>query len=372
MKAIKHFNRFAILLIAFLLSNTLSAQNYEQQGDELFEQANYEKAVKKYAAAKEICNQCETVQQKYSKSIKCRDLLNKAQKAELEAHFDEAKSYYSDLYSNHPLSKYQNKSMELSKTINKNTSSSNRSSHRKQIEHQYSMFVTDCQGHTYPVVKIGNQYWMAENLQCTKYDSKSECAGATLSNTEHGYKPYYYDGRNAVSDKSNKCDNLTSTDRKKLGLLYNWAATVGLLNENAIINQTTDFNKNRQGICPNGWHVPSITEWRNLINGKKSIDLMSQSGWTEDSYDTGTDIYAFSALPAGFYEYKSDKLSGFFLMGKEALFWSTTPNEFLAPKENATNISLSSGSHRSGIKPSTFDHRACRKSNALAVRCVKD
>lgn len=35
------------------------------------------------------------------------------------------------------------------------------------------MTVTDCQGSTYPIVQIGEQYWMAENLRCTQYDTES-------------------------------------------------------------------------------------------------------------------------------------------------------------------------------------------------------
>lgn len=38
-------------------------------------------------------------------------------------------------------------------------------------------YVSDCIGNKYPVVKIGNQLWMAENLKCDKYDTESESFG---------------------------------------------------------------------------------------------------------------------------------------------------------------------------------------------------
>jgi hypothetical protein len=61
--------------------------------------------------------------------------------------------------------------------------------------------VTDCQGHSYPIVKIDDQYWMGENLQCTKYDTESERPGVMLSTSSIStYAPYYTDGRNATTE----------------------------------------------------------------------------------------------------------------------------------------------------------------------------
>lgn len=185
--------------------------------------------------------------------------------------------------------------------------------------------VTDCQGHSYPIVKIGDQYWMGENLQCTKYDTQSERPGVTLSTSSSAtYAPYYTDGRNAITEF---CDNLTSTHRKKLGLLYNWAAAVGLATESEAMSIETAFNGKRQGICPNGWHIPTNAEWKALGEAigraKAGKKLKSTSGWNEGRNDTdddssvalliryayvstvrheggnGTDDYSFAALPAG-------------------------------------------------------------------------
>lgn len=176
--------------------------------------------------------------------------------------------------------------------------------------------VTDCQGHTYPVVKIGEQYWMAENLQCTKYDTKSERAGEILHTSDTlTFAPYYTDGRmkSNWSKDSKKCSELLKEEYiKEMGLLYNWTAAMGYENMHEIENQTDEYWEYRQGICPNGWHMPSRADWNILVEtiggvperdfGLETIPnigtfLQTNCGWHEGgcgSNDTG-----FSAFPAG-------------------------------------------------------------------------
>ena len=101
--------------------------------------------------------------------------------------------------------------------------------------------VTDACGNKYGTVQIGDQVWLTENMRCNKYDSQSERKGATIptSNTTL-YTPYYKTGSN--------------------GHLYNWSAAVGLTTEVQVKAQTSEFSGRRQGICPNGWHVPTSAE----------------------------------------------------------------------------------------------------------------
>jgi len=59
---------------------------------------------------------------------------------------------------------------------------------------------------------------------------------------------------------------------------------------------------NHQGVCPAGWHIPTDAEWTILENAVGGEDvagmaLKSTSGWNEGG--NGTDVYGFSALPAG-------------------------------------------------------------------------
>ena len=105
-------------------------------------------------------------------------------------------------------------------------------------------------GQNYRTVKIGNQVWMAENLNF-KTDSS-----------------WCYD------DNPENC--------KKYGRLYEW--------------------KTAMKACPAGWHLPSMDEFRILVEtvgGEKIAGekLKSKSGWNDGG--NGSDAFGFSALPAG-------------------------------------------------------------------------
>lgn len=215
--------------------------------------------------------------------------------------------------------------------------------------------VTDACGNKYKFVTIGTQIWMAENMRCNKYDTESERAGATLSTSSSStYAPYYTDGMNATTSYSG---NLTSEQRSKLGYLYNWSATVGLATESAATNQTSSFSGNRQGICPNGWHVPTSAEWstlKNYVGSNAGAKLKTTSGWY--SGGNGTDAYSFAALPAGY-------ANGYsvYYVGYGASFWTATPNYSYTAYScnlNCNNDNMYSSSNN--------------KNYAQSVRCVRN
>lgn len=217
--------------------------------------------------------------------------------------------------------------------------------------------VADCQGHTYPVVKIGDQYWMAENLQCTRYDTQSERAGMFLEKSiKSKFEPYYTDGRNAGMLSGNK---ITKEQRKHLGLLYNWAAVMGNT-ESQAIGQKGDCSGKCQGICPNGWHVPNVMEWNDMltycggtVNG--SANLKSREGWYDGG--NGIDIYGFCGLPAGC------AIGGKILeIGVDTYWWVNG--------SYSNNDAYVIFMHYSDNDKLYLNYS--EKSNALSVRCVKD
>ena len=164
---------------------------------------------------------------------------------------------------------------------------------------EYSELVDARDGQTYKTVRIGDQVWMAENLN-NKVDS-SWCGGRTD----------YNEG-----------------DCSKYGRFYTWAAAVGKSEDECGYGKTCGLSGKVRGVCPEGWHLPDTTEWSKLFTAVGGISeagkiLKSQTGWNDyngTSGNNGTDAYGFSALPAG---YRSNN-GYFFNGGNNAYFWSAT------------------------------------------------
>lgn len=102
-----------LTLLLLLLPICLFAQNYEKEGDNLFIQAQYEQAEKKYKAAIVVLGETASLKQKQLNCSKCASLLANAKTAENETRYDDAAQYYSDLYAIHSLAKYQSKANAL-------------------------------------------------------------------------------------------------------------------------------------------------------------------------------------------------------------------------------------------------------------------
>ncbi|MCQ2369438.1 MAG: hypothetical protein MJ007_03045 [Paludibacteraceae bacterium] len=162
--------------------------------------------------------------------------------------------------------------------------------------------VTDGCGKTYPVIRVGDVLWMAENLACTKYDTESEAYKSGFTELSTGYEiysPYYADVKNSSSDYD---DKLTQAIRNKMGLVYNWAAVMGYKTESESKAQTGDYIGIRQGICPNGWHVPSRAEVSKLIQAfgdanTAGYHLKATEGWHNNG--NGDNSSGFAMYPSG-------------------------------------------------------------------------
>lgn len=229
--------------------------------------------------------------------------------------------------------------------------------------------VKDICGNSYKYVKIGEQYWMAKNLRCNKYDTESERAGATIPTSSSLYEPYYKDASDWSKWETTEYSlNLTDEQVSMLGYLYSWAAAVGLGTAEQAMSQTSGFNGNRQGICPNGWHVPTTAEWDVLgvaLGGVKDKDgfpnvgrkLKTSSGWYNNG--NGTDDYSFAALPAGF-----DAEFVVFSVGKNANFWTATPD--------TDDKGCAYGRYMNYSSTYLSHDFYFFKDFALSVRCVKD
>jgi uncharacterized protein (TIGR02145 family) len=197
--------------------------------------------------------------------------------------------------------------------------------------------VKDIDSNIYKTVKIGDKWWMAENLKVTKYRNGDLIPAITdtleWANLSTGaYCNYNNDLINVVT----------------YGRLYNWYAV-------------TD----NRGIAPAGWHVPSNAEWQTLIDflGDSTIagGKMKETGYEHwSSPNTGaTNSSGFSALPGGFrYRYKGS----FDDMGYLATFWSSTETSDI----NAWNRIL----YWDHPEVNRYNHY--EKGDGFSVRCAKD
>jgi len=132
---------------------------------------------------------------------------------------------------------------------------------------------------TYETVVIGNQTWMARNLNYVVDDSR--CYGeGKLSNDE------------------------IQANCAKYGRLYTWSAAMALPSDCNQKSCDSLISVKHQGICPLGWHIPSDGEWTTLtdfIGDKAGTKLKATSGWNdyEGNSGNGTDDYGFFGLPGG-------------------------------------------------------------------------
>ncbi len=169
--------------------------------------------------------------------------------------------------------------------------------------------VTDIDGNIYRTVKIGNQWWMAENLKVTHYRNGDPISNVTNSTAWYNYSTGAYC---AYDNDENNADIY--------GYLYNW-------------NAVADTCK----IAPEGWHVPSDEEWKELEmvlgmsqseanstawRGNIGYKLKATSGW--EIPGNGTNLSGFSALPGG---YRFSISAYFGQLGRSATFWTSTEQD---------------------------------------------
>lgn len=176
---------------------------------------------------------------------------------------------------------------------------------------RYGEILDERDNQVYKTVQIGDQIWMAENL-----------------NFAYIGVPYtYYDD---TSDSTSWCYDNDPANCTKYGRLYTWAAAMDSVKTGCGFDKTCGLSGIVQGICPTGWHLPDSTEWKTLIAAvggglSPGEALKLQSGWLDDG--NGTDAFGFSALPAGY----RDILDGAFNRGGDfTVFWTATEVEYYA------------------------------------------
>ena len=197
---------------------------------------------------------------------------------------------------------------------------------------KYDSMVDPRDKQVYKIVKIDvpdanySQVWMAENLN-------------------------YADSVKTPSLKGgNWCYNDDEKNCKVSGRYYTWAAaidSVALANDsknplNCGYGKTCGINRGVQGICPDGWHLPTLHEWGLLSvalgnAGVAGDSLKALTGWdyagTADN--NGVDAYGFAALPTG----RMVSTSSWSNVGSNVYYWSSEEDgTYEARYSNINNI----------------------------------
>ena len=197
---------------------------------------------------------------------------------------------------------------------------------------KYDSMVDPRDKQVYKIVKIDvpdanySQVWMVENLN-------------------------YADSVKTPSLKGgNWCYNDDEKNCKVSGRYYTWAAaidSVALANDsknplNCGYGKTCGINRGVQGICPDGWHLPTLHEWGLLSvalgnAGVAGDSLKALTGWdyagTADN--NGVDAYGFAALPTG----RMVSTSSWSNVGSNVYYWSSEEDgTYEARYSNINNI----------------------------------
>lgn len=214
------------------------------------------------------------------------------------------------------------------------------STESQYINDSYGTFTDVRDGQVYHWVRIGDQVWMAENLNYAADDSKC------YDNKEEFCKAY--------------------------GRLYTW--------DTAMNGEAKSFENPSgvQGICPPGWHLPSFDEWQTLFHLMNSLNYdgnalktcrqvnspfggicntLKHPRWHPDLIHHGMDSFGFKAVPGG-RKYKNGDFMG---LGVEAYYWASSA--IFYGRAYSRSIVISG---RLAFIQDT------RRTKYFSIRCIKD
>ncbi|MBF0431948.1 MAG: hypothetical protein HQK83_11750 [Fibrobacteria bacterium] len=208
----------------------------------------------------------------------------------------------------------------------------------------------------YQVVAIGNQNWMAENLA---YLPQVDDVNDGSEDVADGKYYYVYDYQPTGGTEADEIVNAKAdSNYQKYGVLYNW---------NAAMDGSASSNLSPsgvRGVCPEGWHLPSDAEWKELeIAIGMSLIEVDDTGWrgTPEGEELksisfgGTNNHGFTALPAGCRGYS------FRLLGSNSFFWSATEDDVSYSWYRLLHSGYD-GVYRKNLN----------KNNGYSVRCVQN
>ena len=218
---------------------------------------------------------------------------------------------------------------------------------QKQLENkEMQNVVYDLDSNRYNVIKIGEQYWLKENLRTTQYNDTTFIAGGLSAqdwkNAKHGAYAFYDDNKMNI---------------KKYGLLYNgYAVASGKL-------------------CPEGWHVATDEDWNELEKflgvpeselqrtgerGNIADKLKNPGDWKASTFSANNSS-GFSVFPAGS-RLDNGEYSN---LGEYGNFWTSTVYDDRYGLLYLWN-------HHVNYNTNALGRIYTVAQNGYSVRCVKD
>jgi uncharacterized protein (TIGR02145 family) len=228
-------------------------------------------------------------------------------------------------------------------------SSSSLSSLSSSSFSRFENLIDSRDGQSYPTIKIGNQTWMAKNLNY---------GGIDISDNKLQQPGQKY----CFQNKAEEC--LLG------GALYQWHLAMNLPESCATKACANLIQSKHQGICPTGWHIPSSSDWTELstflggINtAGKSIKLNTTPWTTWNSTSNDGNSSGFSAYPNGLRYYEGQYLYHGSSADGGAIWWAS--DEWNDDPKNAYRYYANQSAQFYGSN----NHE---KADAMSVRCLKD
>ena len=220
-------------------------------------------------------------------------------------------------------------------------------------------FIDARDGQSYQWDRIGDQIWMAENLNASGYADGT--AIPLVANASDWYQMSEFEKAYCHYDNNTAYVSI-------YGALYTWNAALNI--DDRSMNNFSMI----QGVCPTGWHMPSDTEWKELEKylgmSRAQADTTGWRGTDEGnklksidywgSYNKGTNESGFNARPGG----SRNGRGNFNNHGTFAYFWCT-PDSSEGSSWGRALIEFDSSIKRESVDyfPEKF---------AISVRCIKD
>ena len=198
----------------------------------------------------------------------------------------------------------------------------------------------DQNGNLFETIRIGEQKWMADNLNVDKFTNGDPVPHA------QSHEEWLNAGKNKQPAFCHY--NFDPANGMKYGELYNWYA----------VDDSRD-------LAPTGWHLPSHLEWIKLERYLERIfhrdiygaGLMMKSDYGWEGNGGGTNQSSFSALPGGYI----NNIGRFTNIGSSGYWW--TISEFKISNAFSRILNPSRNIYINNLSD---------KANGFSVRCVRD